>query len=450
MIKHLSIVFLLIYFVPNVCFSQNEPLRIKITDGVIEPVPLAVPKFLSEIIAVKEIAKNISLLISEDLTKTGLFRIIPDEAHISNVTNFKAPVAYADWKAINAQGLISGAVTIAKLKKQLCLDPRGCLVVKFKLFDIFAENNIFNNGQKIYAAEPGEWRRLAHKIADDVYFNLTGEIGYFNTKIAFISESGVKNNRLKRLAIMDYDGANVEFLTDQSDLVLTPRFSPNGSRLVYTSFKLGEPHVFLMDIKTRGSFVLDERNQMSFSPQFSPNGQSVIMSVVSGANTDLYTLDLRSGTRRRLTSGPAIETSASFSPDGSQIVYESDRSGTQQLYILPIGAGEGRRISFGGGSYGTPVWSPNGDLIAFTKKSGRRFHIGVMRTDGSEERLLTSSFLDEAPTWSPNGRVIMFFRDKSGSRGTSSIFSIDISGRNLRKIITPNSGSDPSWSPLMN
>ena len=447
MIKSLSIVFLLIYLIPNICLSENEPLRIKITDGVIEPVPLAVPQFLSEIIAVKEIAKNISLLISEDLTKTGLFRIIPDETHISNVTNFKAPVSYADWKVINAQGLISGAVTIAKLKNRTCLDPRGCLIVKVKLFDIFSDRAIFANA---VIGEPSGWRRLAHKIADDVYFNLTGEIGYFNTEIAFVSESGPKNNRLKRLAIMDYDGANVEFLTDQSDLVLTPRFSPDGSRLVYTSFKLGVPHVFIMNIKSKGTGILDERNQMSFSPQFSPDGGSIVMSVVSGANTDLYTLDLASGTRRRLTSGPAIETSASFSPDSSQIVYESDRSGTQQLYILPIGAGEGRRISFGGGSYGTPVWSPNGDLIAFTKKSGRRFHIGVMRTDGSEERLLTSSFLDEAPTWSPNGRVIMFFRDKSGKSGTSSIFSIDISGRNLRKIITPNSGSDPSWSPLLN
>ena len=189
---------------------------------------------------------------------------------------------------------------------------------------------------------------------------------------------------------------------------------------------------------------------MSFSPEFSPDGNSIVMSVVNDANTDLYIVDINSGIRRRLTSGPAIETSPSFSPDGSKIVYESDRSGTQQLYVLPLGVGEGRRISFGGGSYGTPVWSPNGDLIAFTKKSGRRFHIGVMRTDGSEERLLTSSFLDEAPTWSPNGRVIMFFRNKAGSRGGSSVFSIDISGRNLRKIVTPNSGSDPSWSPLLN
>ncbi len=450
MIKCFTFIFLIIFITPIACFSQTEPLRIKITDGVIEPVPLAIPKFLSEIIAVKEISRNISSLIAQDLTKTGLFRIIPDEAHISRVTNFKASVSYSDWKAINAQGLISGAVTIAKLKKQLCLDPRGCLVVKFKLFDIYAESNFFENGQKIYAAEPSDWRRLAHKIADDVYFYLTGELGYFNTKVAFISESGLKNNRLKRLAIMDYDGANVEFLTDHSDIVLTPRFSPDGTQIVYTSFKLGEPHVFLMDLKTRRSLVLDERNQMSFSPQFSPDGESIVMSVVSDANTDLYTLNLNSGIRRRLTSGPAIETSASFSPDGSKIVYESDRSGTQQLYILPLGAGEGRRISFGGGSYGTPVWSPGGDLIAFTKKSGRRFHIGVMRTDGSEERLLTSSFLDEAPTWSPNGRVIMFFRDKSGSRGTSSIFSIDISGRNLRKIVTPNSGSDPSWSSLLN
>ena len=275
MIKCFAFIFLIIFITPIACFSQTEPLRIKITDGVIEPVPLAIPKFLSEIIAVKEISRNISSLIAQDLTKTGLFRIIPDEAHISRVTNFKASVSYSDWKAINAQGLISGAVTIAKLKKQLCLDPRGCLVVKFKLFDIYAESNFFENGQKIYAAEPSDWRRLAHKIADDVYFYLTGELGYFNTKVAFISESGLKNNRLKRLAIMDYDGANVEFLTDHSDIVLTPRFSPDGTQIVYTSFKLGEPHVFLMDLETRRSLVLDERNQMSFSPQFSPDGESM-------------------------------------------------------------------------------------------------------------------------------------------------------------------------------
>jgi len=447
MIKHFRLLIIFLFVYPCMCFAQEKPLRITITDGVVEPLPLAIPRFLSEIIAVKEVAKNISYLISEDLTKTGLFRILPEDAHISKITNFKAPLLYSDWKAINSQGLLTGAVTITKLKNRDCQDSRGCLVAKYKLFDIYSENII---AAKAVISEPGDWRSLAHKIADDIYFHLTGEIGYFNSQIAFVSESGVKNNRLKRLAIMDYDGANVEFLTDQSDIVLTPKFSPKGSQLVYTSFKLGVPQVFLMDLKTKGTFVLDERSQMSFSPQFSPDGDSIVMSVVSDANTDLYILDLVTGNRRRLTSGPAIETSPSFSPDGSMIVYESDRSGTQQLYVLPIGVGEGRRISFGGGSYGTPTWSPNGDLIAFTKKSGRRFHIGVMRSDGSEERLLTSSFLDEAPTWSPNGRVIMFFRDKAGSRGVSSIFSIDISGRNLRKIDTPNSGSDPSWSSLLN
>ena len=447
MIRYFKLFLIILCIFPCFSLAQDKPLRITITDGVVEPLPLAIPKFLSEIIAVKAIAKNISSLISEDLTKTGLFRIIPDDAHISKITNFKAPLLYSDWKAINSQGLISGAITITKLKNRDCQDPRGCLVAKFKLYDIFSESTI---AAKAVISEPGDWRSLAHKIADDVYFHLTGEIGYFNSQIAFVSESGAKNDRLKRLAIMDYDGANVEFLTDQSDIVLSPEFSPEGSQLVYTSFKLGVPHVFLMDLKTKGTFVLDERSQMSFSPQFSPDGNSIVMSVVNDANTDLYILDLVTGNRRRLTSGPAIETSPSFSPDGTKIVYESDRSGTQQLYVLPLGVGEGRRISFGGGTYGTPVWSPNGDLIAFTKKSGRRFHIGVMRTDGSEERLLTSSFLDEGPTWSPNGRVIMFFRDKAGSKGSPSIFSIDISGRNLRKIVTPNSGSDPSWSPLLN
>ena len=447
MIRYLKLFCIILFIFPCLSLAQDKPLRITITDGVVEPLPLAIPKFLSEIIAVKEVAKNISSLVSEDLTKTGLFRIIPDDAHISKITNFKALLPYSDWKAINVQGLISGAVTITKLKNHDCEDHRGCLVVKYKLFDIFSENII---SAKAVFAEPGDWRGIAHKIADDIYFHLTGEIGYFNSKIAFISESGMKNERLKRLAIMDYDGANVEFLTDQNDIVLTPKFSPDGSYLIYTSFKLGMPQVHIMNLRTKKADVLDERIQMSFSPEFSPDGSSIVMSVVNDANTDLYIVDINSGIRRRLTSGPAIETSPSFSPDGSKIVYESDRSGTQQLYVLPLGVGEGRRISFGGGSYGTPVWSPNGDLIAFTKKSGRRFHIGVMRTDGSEERLLTSSFLDEAPTWSPNGRVIMFFRDKAGSRGTSSVFSIDISGRNLRKIVTPNSGSDPSWSPLLN
>ena len=242
------------------------------------------------IIAVKEISRNISSLIAQDLTKTGLFRIIPDEAHISRVTNFKASVSYSDWKAINAQGLISGAVTIAKLKKQLCLDPRGCLVVKFKLFDIYAESNFFENGQKIYAAEPSDWRRLAHKIADDVYFYLTGELGYFNTKVAFISESGLKNNRLKRLAIMDQDGFNNKFLTLGNELVLTPRFSPTNQMVTYLSYFRNLPRVYLLDIETGIQEVVGDFPGMTFAPRFSPDGKKIIMSFATEGNSDIYTM----------------------------------------------------------------------------------------------------------------------------------------------------------------
>jgi TolB protein len=290
---------------------------------------------------------------------------------------------------------------------------------------------------------------MAHKVADEVYSRITGEGGYFDSRVVFVSETGPKDQRSKRLAIMDYDGANVRFLTDSSSLVLAPRFSPSGDRVLYTGYQTGFPRIYVLDIGSVQQRVLESaEGTMSFAPRFSPSGNTVVYSLSQGGNTDIYTMDINSGQSLRLTNTPSIETAPSYSPDGSQIVFESDRSGSPQLYIMSSGGGEARRISFGQGRYGTPVWSPRGDLVAFTKQNAGRFHIGVMRTDGSEERLLTASFLDEGPTWSPNGRVIMFTRETQGEGGASSLYSVDITGRVLRPVNTPEGGSDPSWSPL--
>lgn len=290
---------------------------------------------------------------------------------------------------------------------------------------------------------------MSHKVADVVYSRITGESGYFDSRVVFVSETGPKNDRKKRLAIMDYDGANVQYLTDSSAIVLAPRFSPTGDRVLYTSYDSGFPRINVLNIGTVQRRVLESaEGTMSFAPRFSPSGQTVVYSLTQGGNTDIYTMDINSGQSVRLTNTPAIETAPSYSPDGSRIVFESDRSGTQQLYIMPATGGEATRISFGDGRYGTPVWSPRGDLVAFTKQNAGRFHIGVMRTDGSEEQLLTASFLDEGPTWAPNGRVIMFSRETQGAGGASSLYSVDISGRNLRPVSTPDGASDPSWSPL--
>ena len=423
---------------PVAAAAQSGPLRIVIEEGVIEPLPFAAPSFVPETGSAGQVAADITGVIAGDLTGTGLFREIPPSAYISPVTSFDAPVAYADWKAINAQALITGAVT----------ESGGRINVKFRLFDIVSGAPLGEGLQ--FGGATGDWRRIAHKVADQIYSRITGEGGYFDSRVVFVSESGPKDARQKQLAIMDQDGANLQFLTDASTIVLAPRFSPDGNRVLYTSFESGFPRVKILDLGSMKSRTLAEQpGTMTFAPRFAPDGRTVVFSLEQGGNTDIYAMDLGSGETRRLTNTPSIETAPSFSPDGSQIVFESDRSGTQQLYVMSAGGGEATRISFGDGRYGTPVWSPRGDLIAFTKQNAGRFHIGVMRADGSEERLLTASFLDEGPTWAPNGRVIMFTREAPGGDTLPQLYTVDISGRNLKRVPTDGGASDASWGPLL-
>lgn len=417
--------------------AQNGPLRIEITDGVIEPLPFAAPDFQSETAAATELAREITRVIAADLSGTGLFREVPATAHISTVSDFDAPVKYADWKAVNAQALITGGVSVNG--KQL--------TVRFRGYDVFADKEL-GAGLQFTGTTDG-WRRMAHKVADTIYSRITGESGYFDSRVVFVSETGPKNDRRKRLAIMDYDGAGVQYLTNSASIVLAPRFSPTGDRVLYTSYESGFPQIHVLDVgKVQRRVLSADNGIMSFAPRFAPDGRTVVFSQAEGGNTDLYIMDIATGSRTRLTSAPSIETAPSYSPDGGQIVFESDRSGAPQLYVMPATGGEARRISFGKGRYGTPVWSPRGDLVAFTKQSKGRFHIGVMRIDGSEERLLTASFLDEGPSWSPNGRVIMFTRETQGANGRALLYSVDILGRNLKPVRTPDGASDPAWSPL--
>ena len=415
------------------------PLRITITDGVIEPLTFAVPPFVARNPEAQELAEDITRVIAADLSNTGLFREIPRDAHISRVSSFDASVQYSDWKAINAQALITGSVLT---------EADGRIVVQFRLFDVFSEQPL-GDGLQFVGTRDG-WRRMAHKVADAAYSRITGEDPYFDSRVVFVSETGPKDARQKRLAVMDYDGANVQYLTSSDAIVLAPRFSPDGTKIIYTGYESGFPRVTVIDVATLQKQTVGGVDQnMSFAPRFSPDSRRVVYSAEVAGNTDLYALDLASGQTTRLTTAPSIETAPSFSPDGSQIVFESDRSGQPQLYVMPASGGEGNRISYGEGRYGTPVWSPKGDYIAFTKQNAGRFHIGVMRADGSEERLLTGAFLDEGPTWAPNGRVVMFTRETSGAQGAPALYSVDISGRNLQRAATPAAASDPSWGPLL-
>ncbi len=424
-------------FAPLAAQAQGAgPLRIEITEGVIEPVPYAIPDFVPENAAAGQYGAAIAQVIAANLTGTGLLRDIPQNAHIGRVTSFDSPVQFSDWRAINARALITGAVAVN--------GPN--ITVKFRLFDVVSGQQLGDGLQ--LDGRTDSWRRMAHRVSDAVYSRLTGESGYFDSRVVFIAESGPRENRRKQVAIMDQDGENVQFVTDGAALAFAPRFSPTGDRILFTSYETGFPRIYLMDVATRRRQVIgDQPGTMTFAPRFSPDGQSVIYSLSVNGATDLYLLNLASGQRFQMTSSSTIDTAPSFSPDGQWIVFESDREGTSQLYVMPAQGGAARRISFGQGRYSTPVWSPRGDMIAFTKSHAGRFHIGVMRVDGSNERLLTASFLDEGPSWAPNGRVIMFTREQAG--GDPSLFSVDISGRNLRRIPTPGPASDPSWSPLL-
>ena len=410
-------------------------LTIDMTRPSFEPVPIAIVDFKGDRGA------DIAGVVRNDLQNSGLFRSIAPSAFIQQNMDPNAPPRFPDWRSIGAAGVVVGQIT----------SSGGNIKVDFRLWDVVVGQQATGLS---FTSQPDKWRRLAHIIADAIYKRVTGEEGYFDTRIAYVAESGPLGNRVKRIAIMDQDGFNTRYITDGKTIALTPRFSPTLQEIVYMAYgeNNGPPRVYLQNVDSGRRELLGNFPGMSFAPRFSPDGTKVVMSISSDGNTDIYEMDLRGRALRRLTSGPAIDTSPCYSSDGTQIVFNSDRGGTQQLYVMGAGGGGERRISFGSGRYATPVWSPRGDFIAFTKISGDGFGIGVMRSDGSGERMLANGFLVEGPTWAPNGRVLAFFRQQpnSGGRtGSVTLHQIDITGRFERQMATQTDASDPAWSPLI-
>src|ERR1700738_3880897 len=414
----------------------QAPKRIIVPEGDFAPLPIAIPNFVAGTPSDGEVGVGVTQVITNNLKRSGLFAPIDQAAYIEKISNIDQAPQFQSWKTINARALVTGRMT---------RQGDGRLNAEFRLWDVAAGQQLTGSQ---YLTSPEYWRRIAHIISDQIYERLTGEKGYFDSRVVFVDESGAKERRVKRLALMDQDGANVRYLTRGSDLVLTPRFSPSTQEITYMEFGQGDPRVYLFNIETGQREIVGNFPGMSFSPRFSPDGQRVVMSLQQGGNSNLFVMDLRSESTTRLTDTPAIDTSPSYAPDGSRICFESDRGGKPQIYVMPASGGAAQRISFGGGSDSTPVWSPRGVYIAFTKQGSGQFSIGIMKPDGSGERILTSGFHNEGPTFAPNGRVVMFFRDPGGNSGPS-LFTVDISGRNEQRVPTPGFASDPAWSPLL-
>src|SRR6185437_4615108 len=332
--------------------AARAELHLDITRATITPLPIAIPDFTGAGANETQLGHDIVQVMSADLERSGLFQPLDQKAFIEKIASADAQPRFGDWRVINAQALVTGSVATQQ---------DGRVRIEFRLWDVLAEQHLTGFG---YTTTTQNWRRIAHIIADAIYKRITGEEGYFDTRIVYISESGPQNRRIKRLAIMDQDGANHRYLTDGRSLVLTPRFSPspNAQEITYLSYARGTPRVYLFNIDTGQQEVLGDFPGMTFAPRFSPDGNKVVMSLAMNGASQIYTLDLRTRKATQITNTDSIDTSPCYSPDASKIVFNSDRGGSQQLYVMNADGSDIHRISFGNGRYGTPVWSPRGDL----------------------------------------------------------------------------------------
>ena len=426
---------------PAATGQTPPPLEVSVTGGISAPMPIAIPVMPAQNSvdtpagSTDALGRQLAEILANDLKGSGLFTpLSPGQLRPVAFPEVGAP-QFDYWGGTGAQALVQGYVRA---------NGDGTLTVGCYLYDVFAKTELARQG---FVVQPGEWRRAGHKCADTVYARLTGEGPYFDSRVVYVSETGPKARRIKRLAIMDQDGANHRFLTNGQSIVLTPRFAPNQQSIVYMSYLGRIPSIYVYDIGSGRQRLVVQNVATTFAPRFSPDGRSILFSMAQAGNTDLYRVSAQGGAAQRLTTSPGIDTGGSYSPDGRKIVFESDRSGGQQLYVMNADGSDQQRISFGGGRYATPVWSPRGDLIAFTRLAGS-FRIGIMAPSGGNEKLLTDSWQDEGPSWSPNGRVITFYRAGRGSAGKADLWSVDLTGVNERRIPTPLDGSDPAWGPL--
>ena len=416
--------------------DAHAQLRVTVTEGSTEPMPIAVPDFQAASPDIAEIGADMAEVVRADLESSGLFRALDPESFIERDLDLDYQPTFADWRVIKADALVTGRITQQSPEK---------LLVEFRLWDVFGGEQM--TGLR-FATTPDNWRRIGHKVADAVYEKLTGDAGYFDSRVVFIEESGSKLDRRKRLAVMDQDGANKQLLMAGGARVLTPRFDPASQTITYLSYEDTTPKVYLYELATGRRELLGRFPGMTYAPRFAPDGKSMLITLDKGGNSDLYSIDLISRSTTRLTTDPADDLSGSYAPDGKAIVFNSNRGGSAQLYTMKADGSDVKRISFGEGRYFAPVWSPRGDRIAFVRALDGKFAIGVMNPDGKNERILAESYMSEGPTWSPNGRVVMFFQTERGS-GESRLYAVDVTGRNLREVDTGGNASDPAWSPIL-
>ncbi len=418
--------------------SARAGLNVSFSQGKLKPSPIALLKFQGD----QDIATDFYEVMENDLKRCGFFEIVPPETFIEASLPLDHQPQFEDWKLIKTRLLLNGKIT---------LEGNDTLMIQFQLWDIYSQKQMVRGTIK---AKKRYWRRLAHIIGDTVYKRITGTEGYFDSRMVYIAENGPQRKRSRRLALMDQDGANHKYLSDEGTSIISPRFSPSEQKIAYMQYepksKLGK--IYILDLETGRREPIHQLPGITYAPRFSPDGSKLAFSRAENGRSRLYLLDFKTKKLTHLTNDSSIDTSPSFSPDGKKIVFNSDRGQKKQLYVMDLSTLKPQRISFGGDVYATPNWSPDGKWIAFTKIQRGQFYIGVMQPDGTRERLIATGFMVESPSWAPNNRTLCFYKqepwDKAGILGgKAKIYSIDISGANQQEVPTPMDATDPSWSP---
>lgn len=419
----------------------HAELKVDIIAGASDPISIAIQKFERGDNVSANDAAMIRSVVENDLKTTGIFRIVnhdafPEYVKMGSMPNFKS------WMAIKTQVLVQAKLTV---------EESGRYKLEFYVWDVNGAEQI--EAQSLVASKKSA-RRLAHIMADAIYERLTGEIGYFDTQIIFIAETGPVSARVKRMAIMDQDGYGMRYLSDENTFVMSPHFSPNMQTVVFLSYRNDDPMVWALDLDTGEQRRLGQFGGMSFAPRFSPDGTKVALSLVKDGITHIYEYDIESKALRQLTFGNSLNTSPSYSPDGKKMAFNSDRSGRQQIHVLDLATGEESRLTYGAGRYATPAWSPDGQFIAFTKIADDTFYIGIMDPRGRNEKILAGGWYMEAPSWAPGSRRLVYYETEKALDNIeriSHIRSVDITGHNIYDIELPDgiNGTEPTWSPRL-
>ena len=406
--------------------------------GPASETSIGIPSFFGGSDQERALGKKVAKIISADLSKTGRYRIIDPGPYV-NVNPNEAP-PFEDWRYQKAVGLVHGRV-----KKT----AGGQLRMEFRLWDVEKERQII--GQAL-STEPGNWRRVAHKIADSIHKKQTGMGALFDSRVVYVSQSFTASSGSKpvrRLAIMDQDGGGHRYLTDGRFPSFYPAVSPKNTDIAYVGFYPDRLRLFIFNIETgRQEAVPIPPGKPGF-PRFSPDGRKIAFSLTGAGGTDIHLVDLVTRQARRLTEGPLEDFSPSFSPDGTRIVFSSrQRGGLFHLSVMDAN-GRGRaEIDRGSGSYSFPSWSPKGDLIAFIKEGDGPNHLGIIRPDGSAERLLAQGVAMSPPAWAPNGEMLLFAKPDGSPAKAEKLFTIGIDGHSEHPVPTPAHATQADWTPL--